>query len=256
MALFRIDHSSQSVGVNLPLNLILPNPAALQEKPLSSFNILFLLHGLSDDASAWQRYTNIEALARYQELVVVMPSAGRSFYADMDNGQAYFSYLTEELPEYLHNVFQLEMKREQMLVAGLSMGGYGAFKLAFLRPDMFRAACSLSGALLNTKLLREPQTEEDLRWGHEMGLIFGGMDKLPGSINDPAFWISQGAGDPEGLPSLHMACGLQDELLPVNRWFYKAASSAGLDIHYVESKGAHEWLFWGEQLKRWLQVVL
>jgi len=70
------------------------------------------------------------------------------------------------------------------------------------------------------------------------------------------YGISQGAGDPEGLPSLHMACGLQDELLPVNRWFYKAASSAGLDIHYVESKGAHEWLFWGEQLKRWLQVVL
>ena len=256
MALFRIDHSSQTVGVNLPLNLILPNPAALQEKPLSSFNILFLLHGLSDDASAWQRYTNIETLARNQELVVVMPSAGRSFYADMDNGQAYFRYLTEELPDYLRKTFRLEMNREQMLVAGLSMGGYGAFKLAFLRPEMFRSTCSLSGAFLNRQFFLPSQAESEIKWQHEMELIFGGLDKFPNSQNDPATWIRMGAADPARLPSLHMACGLKDELLPANRWFYHEASAAGLDVHYVETEGAHEWLFWGEHIKRWLQVVV
>ena len=256
MALFRIDHSSQSVGVNLPLNLIVPNPLALQDKALSSFNILFLLHGLSDDASAWQRYTNIETLARNQELVVVMPTVGRSFYADMDNGQAYFSYLSEELPDYLRKVFRLEMNREQMLVAGLSMGGYCAFKLAFLRPEMFRSACSLSGALLNTAFLTAFHTDEDKKWGHEMGLIFGGLDKFPGSINDPAFWIRQGAEERGRLPSLHMACGLRDELLQANRWFYREARAAGLEVHYVEGEGAHDWMFWGEHIKRWLQVVV
>ena len=256
MALFRIDHSSTSAGVNLPLNLILPNPTALQEKELSSFNILFLLHGLSDDASAWQRYTNIETLARDHELVVVMPSVGRSFYADMDNGQAYFTYLTEELPDYLRNTFRLEMPREQMLVAGLSMGGYGAFKLAFLHPDMFRAACSLSGALLNAQFFILSHLEDGSKWQHEMDLIFGGLEKFPGSQNDPAAWIEMGAADPGRLPSLHMACGLQDDLLLANRWFHQAASAAGLDVHYVEAEGAHEWVFWGEHLKRWLKVVL
>ena len=255
MALFRIDHSSQSAGVNLPLNLILPNPAALQEKELSSFTILFLLHGLSDDASAWQRYTNIEVLARNRDLVVVMPTVGRSFYADMDNGQAYFTYLTEELPEYLRKTFRLEMPREKMLVAGLSMGGYGAFKLAFLRPTMFRAACSLSGALLNFQFFQQAHSKEELRWQHEMDLLFGGLEKLPSSENDPEAWIKSGAADPARLPSLHMACGLQDDLLPTNRWFYQAAIAAGLDISYVEAEGGHEWLFWGEHLNRWLQVV-
>lgn len=255
MALFRIDHSSKAAGVNLPLNLILPNPAAVEEKELSSFNILFLLHGLSDDASAWQRYTNIETLARNQELVVVMPSVGRSFYADMDNGQAYFSYLTDELPDYLRKTFRLEMAREQMLVAGLSMGGYGAFKLAFLRPEMFRAACSLSGALINTQFFIPSHSEDEIKWQHEMDLIFGGLEKFPGSLNDPATWIRMGAADPARLPSLHMACGLQDALLPANRWFHQTARAAGLDVHYVEAEGAHEWLFWGEHLKRWLQVV-
>ncbi len=256
MALFRIDHSSQAVGVNLPLNLIIPKTITLQDKALSSFNIVFLLHGLSDDASAWQRYTNIETLARNQELVVVMPSVGRSFYADMDNGQAYFRYLTEELPDYLRKVFRLELAREQMLVAGLSMGGYGAFKLAFLRPDLFRSACSLSGVLSKSAIFMEAQTEVQKKRWHEMGLIFGGQEKFPGSPNDPATWIQMGAADPARLPSLHMACGLKDDLLPANRWFYQAASVAGLDVHYVEAEGAHEWLFWGEHLKRWLQVVL
>jgi len=246
MAFFRIDHSSQTVGVNLPLNLILPNPAALQEKPLSSFNILFLLHGLSDDASAWQRYTNIETLARNQELVVVMPTVGRSFYADMDNGQAYFRYLTEELPDYLRKVFRLEMNREQMLVAGLSMGGYGAFKLAFLRPEMFRSACSLSGALLNPSFFTDFHSEGDKKWQHEMDLIFGGLEKFPGSQNDPAAWIQMGAADLARLPSLHMECGLKDELLPNNRWVYQAASAAGSDLHYQEGRGARARRCWCE----------
>lgn len=256
MALFRIDHSSRSVGVNLPLNLILPNADVLQERALSSFNILFLLHGLSDDASAWQRYTNIETLARNQGLVVVMPSAGRSFYADMDNGQAYFSYLTEELPDYLSRLFRLDFAREKMLVAGLSMGGYGAFKLAFLRPDMFRAACSLSGAFLTDIFTRLPQTEGDKKIMHEFDLVFGGLDKLPGSRNDPSVWLRRAALEPSGLPRLHMACGLDDDLLPVNRGFYQAASALGLDLTYVEADGGHEWLFWGEHLRRWLEQVL
>ncbi len=69
--------------------------------------VLYLLHGLSDDASAWQRYTAIESIAALYGLVVIMPSAGRSFYTDQPNGQNYFSYLTEELPRYLKQVFGL-----------------------------------------------------------------------------------------------------------------------------------------------------
>jgi len=81
----------------------------LKDKLLESYKVLYLLHGLSDDASAWQRYTNIEILARERDLVVVMPDGGRSMYADMQNGQAYFTYLTEELPAYLKAVFHHQL---------------------------------------------------------------------------------------------------------------------------------------------------
>ncbi len=92
--------------------------------------MLYLLHGLSQDASAWQRYSSFETLADAYGLVVVMPSAGRSFYIDQPNGQRYFTYLTEELPQYLADVFGLAPRREDTFIAGSSMGGYGAFKAA------------------------------------------------------------------------------------------------------------------------------
>src|SRR5512139_505594 len=107
MALIRIDHVPESVGVNLPLNIILPDPGKMGDVPVARRKVLYLLHGLSDDGSAWQRYTAIESIAGLYGLVVVMPTAGRSFYIDQPNGQAYFTYLTDELPRYLEQVFGL-----------------------------------------------------------------------------------------------------------------------------------------------------
>jgi S-formylglutathione hydrolase FrmB len=147
MALFRIDHVPETIKVNLPLNIILPDPGKMGSVPVTQRKVLYLLHGLSDDASAWQRFTSIEMIARMYGLVVVMPSVGRSFYIDQPNGQKYFTYLTEELPRYLKDVFGLSPRREDTYIAGNSMGGYGAFKAALLRPELYTAAASFSGAL-------------------------------------------------------------------------------------------------------------
>ncbi len=146
MALLRIDHVPETVKVNLPLNVILPDPGKMGGVPVAKRKVLYLLHGLSDDASAWQRFTSIETLAAAYGLVVVMPSAGRSFYIDQPNGQKYFTYLTEELPHYLADVFGLAPRKEDTYIAGNSMGGYGAIKAALLRPELFSAAASLLGS--------------------------------------------------------------------------------------------------------------
>ena len=111
MALLRIDHVPETIKVNLPLYIILPSPGEMRGIPVARRKVLYLLHGLSDDGSAWQRYTCIEAVAALYGLVVIMPSAGRSFYTDQPNGQYYFSYLTEELPRYLKDVFGLAPRR-------------------------------------------------------------------------------------------------------------------------------------------------
>lgn len=255
MALLQIDHNSEKVGVNLPLNLILPDDLTRGGKPLEERKVLYLLHGLSDDASAWQRYTNIESLARAHGLVVVMPTAGRSFYADMANGQAYFSYITEELPAWLAATFRISSVRENTFVAGLSMGGYGAFKAAFLRPDLYSAACSLSGVLALNIFFAPPDKVENPALMHEFDMIFGGLEGLSGSMHDPMTWLKNAASTSAPLPRLYAACGLEDDLLPLNRLFAHTAAQLGVPLHYQEEPGGHEWIYWQKQIEKFILAI-
>jgi putative tributyrin esterase len=242
----------ETVKVNLPLNIILPDPGKMGDVPVAGRKVLYLLHGLSDDASAWQRYTSIETYAADYGLVVVMPSAGRSFYTDQPNGQNYFSYLTEELPRYLEDVFGLKPKREDTLIAGNSMGGYGAFKAALLHPEMYAAAASFSGVLSLAVLNALP---DDPRKA-EFALLFGDLDKLSGGEHDPAMWLEKAAKDPEKLPRLFISTGTQEDIHLLSVMFNSACESAGVRVDYREEDAGHVWPFWDEEIQRFLKRVL
>lgn len=252
MALLRLDHASEYVKVNLPLNIILPNPGDMGDTPVANRKVLYLLHGLSDDASAWQRYTQIESVAALYGLVVVMPSAGRSYYTDQPNGQHYFTYITDELPRYLKQVFGLSHRREDTLIAGNSIGGFGAFKAAFLRPELYSIAASFSGAFLPGFLLAFPGDPRIPEFTH----IFGDPHQLIGSENDMAVWMERAAKNPGALPRLFMACGLQEDVLPLNRQFYAACQAHEIPVDYHEEDGKHDWFFWNKQIQRFLAACL
>ena len=248
MALLHIDHVPETVKVNSPLYVILPEPVKMAGVPVSSCKVLYLLHGHSDDGSAWQRYTAIESIAALYGLVVVMPSAGLSFYTNQPNGQNYFTYLTEELPHYLEYVFGLTHRRENTLIAGNSMGGYGAFKAAFLHPELFSSAASFSG-LLSLAFLRVITDDPRLS---ELKHLFGDLSKLPGSEHDPDTWIKNASTHPADLPRLYASCGRQDDLYPLNTLFNMACQSSGIPLDYHEEDGFHDWFFWNTQIQRFL----
>jgi putative tributyrin esterase len=248
MALLRIDHVPETIKFNLPLYLIIPSPGEMKGLPVSKRKVLYLLHGLSDDGSAWQRYTAIEAVAALYGLVVVMPSVGRSFYTDQPNGQHYFTYLTQELPHYLEDVFGLAPAPADTLIAGNSMGGYGAFKAAFLHPELYSAAASFSGAL---SLLFVTLHSGDPRIS-EFSYIFGDVEKLAGSLHDPAYWLKQATQAPHRLPKLYMSCGRQDDLYPINLQFREACKNLGIPLEYYEEDALHDWFFWNTQIQRFL----
>jgi S-formylglutathione hydrolase FrmB len=253
MALVRIDHVPETVKVNLPLVLILPDPGKMDGQGVAKRKVLYLLHGLSDDASAWQRYTSIEPVAAAYGLVVVMPSAGRSFYIDQPNGQAYFSYLTEELPRYLEDVFGLAPRRDDTLIAGNSMGGYGAIKAALLRPDLYSAAASFSGVLSLAVLQLLPETDPRRE---EFAMLFGDLAGLVGSPHDPAVWLERASKDPSRLPRLFISVSRQEDIYPLSGMFHEACQSLGVSSEYHEEDGAHDWFFWDRQIRRFLSAVL
>src|SRR5579859_3914593 len=101
------------------------------------FAVMYLLHGLSDDHTIWQRRTSIERYVADLPLIVVMPDGGRGFYTDAQEGAAYETAIVRDLVDYIDRMFPTMADRSGRCVGGLSMGGYGAIKLALKYPDLF-----------------------------------------------------------------------------------------------------------------------
>src|SRR5919205_996148 len=157
MILNQLDFFSETLGMLSSMYVLLPQRmlAEMNSKRVPKYRTLFLLHGHSDDHTAWQRWTSIERYVEGLNLAVVMPAVHLSFYNDMVHGPAYWQFISEEVPALMHDIFPLSSKREDNFVAGLSMGGYGAFKMALTHPERFAAAASLSGALDIAEVVRE-----------------------------------------------------------------------------------------------------
>lgn len=136
-----MSHSSASLGRSFCYNIIVP------ENSDGDIPAVLLLHGLSDDYTQWERMTPIERYANERGIAVIMPDGARSFYTDMKYGDAYYSSIVRDVMRSARSLFPLSVKREKNFTAGLSMGGYGALKIALKNPDVFSGAISLSGVL-------------------------------------------------------------------------------------------------------------
>ena len=248
MALVRCDFFSEVLEVGTSMTVLLPQAGEAQigmSGPSSDpsadggFPVLYLLHGLSDDSTAWLRYTSIERYAAQAGVAVVMPQVQRSFYADEAHGGRYWTFLSEELPSVVGSFFRVSSgRRADTFVAGLSMGGYGALKWALHRPERFAAAASLSGALDVVALSQEPWRAELFR------RVFDGR---VGPGDDPFTLLA--ATDVATLPALYVGCGTEDELYDSNVRFVDQATASGIDVHVDFRPGEHEWGLWDEAIR-------
>jgi len=224
-----------------------------QTDPMAAFPTLWLLHGLSDDHTIWQRRTSIERYAMPLGIAVVMPAVARSFYTDMKHGLPYWTFVSEELPRIARSFFPLSERREDNFVAGLSMGGYGAFKLALSHPDRYAAAASLSGALDIVRITSGTDGEVS----SEMQNTFGAPESVRGSRNDLLFLASELASSKRPCPALFQCCGTEDFLYQDNLTFREHTHTLGLPLDYRECPGTHDWGFWDEHIQhvlRWLPI--
>jgi putative tributyrin esterase len=163
MILNDVNFFSEVLGLNSRMIVMLPQPGAgATGQP--RHRVLYLLHGHSDDCTAWQRWTSIERYVEELNLAVIMPDAHLSFYTDMAHGGRYWTFISQELPALAQRIFPLSTDRADTFVAGLSMGGYGAFKLALAYPERFAAAASLSGALDIRYIVAEDRPDRDETW--------------------------------------------------------------------------------------------
>lgn len=259
MAFIQCDFFSETLGVSTSMYVILPQQTRGQigmggSEKREKYPTLYLLHGLSDDHTIWLRRTSIERYVADMGIAVVMPAGGRSFYTDMKHGYKYWTFLSEELPEIARSFFPLSDKREDNFAAGLSMGGYGAFKLALRCPDKFAAAASLSGA---TDMATQAEQLNGTEWAAEWYNIFGDLDKVRNSENDLLYLARNVAASNGPKPKLYQCVGTEDFLYEQNQVFKGVAEELKLDLTYDEGPGSHEWGYWDANIQKvlkWLPI--
>ena len=238
MALCDVHWSSSVLAKKVGTYVILPDPS-VGEPPFATY---YLLHGLSDDYTVWLRRSRIEWYVRELPLIVVMPDGFRGFYTANAEGPDYASYVADELVEFVERNFPARRSREARCIGGLSMGGYGALRLALGHPDRFASANSHSGAILYGRRPRPggPLPPEEFR------RIFG--DHPEGSDHD-LLTLARRATDRGVTPRLLVDCGTEDPLLEDNRAFHRALVQMNVAHEYREFPGAHDWDYWDRHVR-------
>lgn len=243
MALITCNFFSETLGLNTSMTVILPEYKVSQsENKADKHQTLYLLHGLNGDHSVWSRRTRIEKYVEELGIAVIMPQVDRSFYTDMKYGNKYWTFLTEELPAVARSMFPLSDKREDNFVAGLSMGGYGAFKWALRHPDQFIAAASLSGSLDIAARVKDAAGTNEL-----YHLIFGEED-ITGTADDLLWIIEQNSKNGTPKPALFQTCGTEDFLYENNVTFKQTCETYDYPLTTDFGPGNHSWAYWDEKI--------
>lgn len=250
MILNEVKFFSEILTLGCTMHVILPQRklADAQSKPRKKFRTLYLLHGHSDDHTAWQRWTSIERYVEDLNLAVVMPAVHLSFYNDMAHGGKYWQFISEEVPAVVRDLFPLSSDRKDNFVAGLSMGGYGAFKLALTYPERYTAAASLSGALDIRAVVKPRSDRNNKAWLAEMRTVFGDLSKVPGSKHD-LFALAKKVAKGHIKPRLYQCCGTEDVLHADNIRFRDVVRKLPLDLTYEEGPGEHNWAYWDKMIQ-------
>ncbi len=258
MALMHVDFFSDVLGMSMNMDVILPQQTQGQigmegMAQDGQYKTMYLLHGMSDDQTIWQRRTSIERYVSQLGIAVVMPTTHLGFYTDTTYGMRYWTFISEELPRICREFFpRMSDKKEDTLAAGLSMGGYGAWKLGLGASETFGAAASLSGALDMVSDFKRNEKEAPERMTLFKG-IFGSAAQLEGSDNDLLALAGKLVKEKKELPRLFAWCGTEDFLYQGNLRAWAEMKKLGYELESHTSPGDHQWKYWDREIQNVLR---
>lgn len=237
-----ISTAFRSKALNMPVEaeILVPQPGYKALTQRENYKVLILLHGANNDRSEWLLRSQIYDLVRGLPVVVFMPSGKNSFYVNTWNGYNYMDYVAKEIPEFIRKHFRVSKDRCDWMIAGDSMGGYGAAVCGLHHTEQFGNIGILSGALtVDYEQMRKSPLRFDLILGDD-------WEAVSKSAYNP--FIRCHEIPKEDRPRVFLCCGKQDFLYPMNVDFYKEIKGE-YDVTYREGDGGHNFAYWNERLK-------
>jgi putative tributyrin esterase len=247
---------SKLINVTLPYYVILPTD--YQVSRTTRYPVLYLLHGLSGHSKDWITRTNVADYAARYRMIVVTPEGNDSWYVDsagVPTGK-YETYILQELIPDVQQRYRAIKARYGRAIAGLSMGGYGAFKFALKYPGQFAFAASMSGAF-GVARYTEKETGSGAAWETFLKL-FGPVGSQTRKANDLISLISEMPGARiSSLPYFYFDCGTEDSpmIFNANRELDELMLQKKIPHEFRELPGNHSWAYWDAQVQEVLKIA-
>ena len=258
MALIQCNFWSEVLGKCCDMTVLLPQRAPVRPETRRgkavtkrTYPVLYLLHGLCGDHRTWLANTNLEHLAQNLNLAIVMPNSDRGFFTDMAHGPRYGAFFADELPEIVAAMFPVSTKREECFVAGASMGGYGALRLALSVPERFGGAFAMSPLV---DLERAITHGNSAIAPEEMRDVFGAPEEQVSRGND-LLDLARKARTTDAPPRIAVCCGTEDLLYDdAVRFCGELEKMQWPELAYTLDKpGKHDWSSWSAALPAMLE---
>jgi len=236
----------------------LPNDYDSSEK---SYPVLYLLHGLGDDQTAWIKLGDVQRITDESidsgissSMIIVMPDAGSGIvgYINQPNRDWFYEdFFFEELIPHVESKFRIKKGKKYRAISGLSMGGGGTLVYALHRPDLFSSAAPLSPAIGPTDL------DDFHKWISRYNFYFN--DKIETqkllNANHPLILIDEKSKQDLNSVAWYLDCGDDDYLYEDSSLLHLAMKKKGVKHEYRVRDGAHTWKYWKESLPNVLGFV-
>lgn len=189
------------------------------KQPAPRYPVLYFLHGLGENeqtlfnTGGWNLIEDLRQQHKISDLLIVAPEARRSFYINSADGHVLYSdfFLREFMPAIEHK-YRIRPGREGRAITGVSMGGYGALRLAFAHPELFSSVSAQSAALM---IDSPQQLDQAMRSGSPLGSVLGAVFGDPIDVphwreNNPFVLAKEHPAELRRL-AIYFNCGQADD---------------------------------------------
>lgn len=257
LALYGADVKKSPVGKNV-FDYKMQSPALEEERHVSvllpsnyetsmrRYPVLYLLHGLGDDNTAWTIMTNLSGYAEKMNMIIVMPDGARSFYINSvsDPKAKFEDFIVKDLMAWTDETFRTIPLRRARAIAGLSMGGYGAALLGTKHFKKYSAIGAFSGVVSLAHNMPGDRFK-----------TLTGASGSPEAADRDVFAFTEKLPVAEA-PTIYIACGGQDGLVAQNRDWVKLLAEKKIPYEYREvSVKGHSWDFWDDNIQIFLGIL-